>query len=82
MYIVDERTADTITFKEINAGECFIPCDFDDEPIFIKVGYNETSNTIDGKKGWLGVDLAEGDLYSFDDDYKVVKVSTKLILRN
>ena len=82
MYIVDERTADTVTFQEIHGGECFIPCDYDDEPIFIKVGYNETSNSIDTSEGWVAVDLVSGDLFSFDDDDKVIKVNTKLVLRD
>lgn len=82
MYIVDERKATTVTFKELYGGECFIPCNFDDEPIFIKVRANQTLNSIDGEEGWLGVELTEGDLYSFDDDDKVIKVNTKLILTN
>lgn len=51
MYIVDERTEDTVVFKELRGGECFIPCDFDDEPVFIKVGFNETDNSIDESEG-------------------------------
>lgn len=82
MYIVDERTVNTVTFKEIKGGECFTPCDFDDEPIFIKVRCNESLDPINITKGWVGVDLTSGDLYSFYDDDKVIRVNTKLILRN
>lgn len=82
MYIVDERTENTVVFKELRGGECFIPCDFDDEPVFIKVGFNETDNSIDESKGWIGVDLSDGALYSFNGNDKVIKVNTKLILRN
>ena len=82
MYIVDERTADRITFEEVRAGECFIPCDFDGEPVFIKVGFNETPGSIDINNGWVGVDLTDGALYPFDNEDEVIKVNTKLVLRN
>lgn len=73
MRIHDKRTPMTVSFKDIQPGECFI--DMDDE-LNIKIGVS----CCEAEGSPNAVVLNDGQAWRCNDDTKVIKVKTTVTI--
>ena len=84
MHVVDERQKTNATFGELNHGAVFVYPLYDEDIIFMKVGIDINDviiNQIDPEKGWLAVNLKDGEFSVFENDVEVMEVEAKLMIR-
>ena len=84
MIIIDERKITNKTFGELNHGAVFVHPFYDEDIVFMKMGIDINdviTDEIDPERGWLAVNLKDGEFSFFANDTEVTEVRANLTIK-